>query len=159
DVGQILSQEFERRVDGEAEMAREFLRLRIAENGLELIFSNRKIGARPEPGLHLGVKPALLQRGDETVEIAVLRLGQHRIDDSRPCRRLGLDQASLQQAAEIEAVQQAHSTSSTRLNPPPGRTPEEKPSRIKPDAPEARDARAAEISAQSRAGRKPEPFC
>src|SRR5215470_10814387 len=46
DVGQILSQEFERRVDGEAEMAREFLRLRIAENGLELIFSNRKIGAR-----------------------------------------------------------------------------------------------------------------
>ena len=59
---------------------REFLHLGVAENGLELIFGDRKIGARPKPGLHLGVEPTLLQGGDEIVGIAVLRFGQHRID-------------------------------------------------------------------------------
>jgi len=43
-------------------MAREFLHLGAAENSLELIFGDRKIGAGPEPGLDLGVEPALLQR-------------------------------------------------------------------------------------------------
>jgi hypothetical protein len=55
DVGQVLRQEFERRVDGKAKMAREFLRLGVAENGLELIFGDWKIGARPKP---LDVEPA-----------------------------------------------------------------------------------------------------
>jgi hypothetical protein len=108
DVGQVLRQQFERRVDGEAEMAREFLHLGAAENSLELIFGDRKIGAGPEPGFDLGVEPALLQRGDETVEIAVLRLGQHRIDGSGQRRRFDCAQGSSQRAAEIETVQQTH---------------------------------------------------
>ena len=89
-------------------MAREFLHLGAAENSLELIFGDRKIGAGPEPGLDLGVEPALLQRGDETIEIAVLRLGQHRIDGSGQRRRFDCAQGSSQRAAEIETVQQTH---------------------------------------------------
>src|SRR6516162_8755409 len=69
DVAQILRQQFERGIDRQAEVACEFLNLGIAENGLELVFADRKIGARTEPGVHLGVQAALLQRGDQTVEI------------------------------------------------------------------------------------------
>src|SRR5262249_52746970 len=64
DVGQILRQQFERGIDRQAEMAGEFLNLGVAENGLELVFTDWKIGAGAEPGLHLRVQAALLQRGD-----------------------------------------------------------------------------------------------
>jgi hypothetical protein len=79
--------------------------------------------------LHLGVEPARLQRGDETIEIAVLRLGQHRIDGSGQGGRFDFAEGSSQRAAEIETVQQAHGCLQHRLKKPPrGRTPNKKPS-------------------------------
>src|SRR6516165_1166501 len=117
DVGQVLRQQFERRVDGEAEMAREFLHLGAAENSLELIFGDRKIGAGPEPGLDLGVEPALLQRGDETIKIAVLRLGQHRMDGSGQRRRFAtVPRAPLSAPPRSRPSNKPMVASSTRLN-------------------------------------------
>ena len=105
--------------DGEAEMAREFLHLGAAENSLELIFGDRKIGAGPEPGFDLGVEPALLQRGDETVEIAVLRLGQHRMDGSGQRRRFAtVPRAPLSAPPRSRPSNKPMVASSTRLNAP-----------------------------------------
>src|SRR6516164_10253317 len=108
DVGQVLRQQLERRSVQQAELPREFLNLGVAENGLELIFADRKIGARPEPGLYLRIQAALLQRGDQAIEIVILRLGQHRIEDSGQRSRFSLAQDPSQHTAEIEVVQQAH---------------------------------------------------
>jgi hypothetical protein len=75
DFGQVLRQQFQRGIDRQPEVPGEFLNLSIAENRFKLFFGDRKIGARPEPGLNLCVEPALLQRGDQPVEIVILRLG------------------------------------------------------------------------------------
>src|SRR5205809_7936229 len=49
DLGQVLRQQFERLVDRQPEMPGKFLNLSAAEDGLELLFGDRKIGARAEP--------------------------------------------------------------------------------------------------------------
>src|SRR5690242_19124826 len=159
-VGQILRQQFQRLIDRQAEMTREFLYLSVAENGFELIFADWKIGAGPEPGLHLGVEPALLQGGDQAVEIVVLRLREHRVDDGGQCDRLGFAQRPSQHAAETEVIKQTHGRLQHKVEPPAWKKPlDRKPNLIKPDAPEVRGAWPHWISACSPVSRYPKLFC
>src|ERR1700685_4524817 len=73
DLRQELRQRGQHIVHRQAELAREFLDLGIAENGLELIGGDRHVLAVAQPRLDLRAEAALLQRRHQAGQVVILR--------------------------------------------------------------------------------------
>ena len=76
DLRQVFRQQLKGLVDRQPEMAGEFLHLGVAENRLQLLSADWKIGPVAEPGFDLCVEAALLQRRHEPIEIVVFVLAR-----------------------------------------------------------------------------------
>jgi len=80
-VRKMIRQQLERSVRIDAEMLCELSDVIVAQRGAELVGRHRQICTAAKPGLHLGPKSALLQLDHDALQIAKVRLGQHRRDE------------------------------------------------------------------------------
>jgi hypothetical protein len=97
----VLRQEFQDFVHRNAEVLRKLLHLRVAEDRAELVGGDRHILTVTKPRADLIAETALLQLGNETVEIAKIGLCQDGGDQRRYCGGFGLAQHAFERAAEI----------------------------------------------------------
>jgi predicted GNAT family N-acyltransferase len=106
DGRQVLRQEFQGFVYRDAEVLRELLHLRVAQDRAELVGRDRHVLAVTEPRANLIAEAALLQLGNETVEIAEIGLCQNGGDQRRYGGGFRLAQNALERAAEV--IEQSH---------------------------------------------------